>query len=68
MLGIYQSEVKMRSTAFSSRMADEVAVIMEPFYSDTDNTAFMEFEDKTEEYREAYEKPANKKSSVFLKK
>ena len=49
MLGIYQSEVKMRSTAFSSRMADEVAVIMEPFYSDTDNPAYLEFEDKTEE-------------------
>lgn len=54
-LDIYQSEVKMRSTVFSSRMADEVDAVMEPFYSDTDNPDCLVFEDKTEEYREAYE-------------
>lgn len=55
MLDIYQSEIKMRSTAFSSRMAEEVDAVMEPFYSDTDNPDYLEFEDKTEEYREVYE-------------
>lgn len=54
-LDIYQSEIKMRSTVFSSRMADEVDAVMEPFYSETDNPDYLEFEDKTEEYREAYE-------------
>lgn len=55
MLDIYQSEVKMRSTVFSSRMAEEVDTVMEPFYCETDNPDYLEFEDKTEEYREAYE-------------
>lgn len=55
MLDIYQSEVKMRSTVFSSRMAEEVDTVMEPFYCETDNPNYLEFEDKTEEYREAYE-------------
>lgn len=54
-LDIYQSEIKMRSTVFSNRMADEVDAVMEPFYSDTDNPDYLVFEDKTEEYREAYE-------------
>lgn len=54
-LDIYQSEIRMRSTVFSSRMADEVDAVMEPFYSDTDNPDYLVFEDKTEEYREAYE-------------
>ncbi len=55
MLDIYQSEVNMRSTAFSNRMADEVDAVMEPFYCDTENPEYLEFEDKTEEYRETYE-------------
>lgn len=55
MLDIYQSEIKMRSTAFSSRMAEEVDTVMEPFYCDTDNPDYLEFEDRTEEYRETYE-------------
>lgn len=55
MLDIYQSEVRMRSTAFSNRMAEEVDAVMEPFYNDTDNPDYLEFEDKTEEYRKAYE-------------
>lgn len=54
-LDIYQSEVKVRSTAFSSKMADEVDAAMEPFYSDTDNPKYLEFEDKTENYRKRYE-------------
>ena len=54
-LAIYQSEVEMRSTAFSNRMVDEVDAIMEPFYSETDNPDFLEFEDKTGEYRNEYE-------------
>ena len=54
-LDIYQSEVKMRSTVFSSRMAEEVDTVMEPFYCETDNPDYLEFEDKTEEYWEAYE-------------
>lgn len=54
-LDIYRSEVKMRSTAFSSKMADEVDAAMEPFYSDTDNPKYLEFEDKTENYRKRYE-------------
>ncbi len=55
MLDIYRSEVKMRSTVFSSRMADEVDTVMEPFYCETDNPDYLEFEDKTEEYRKTYE-------------
>ena len=55
MLDIYQSEIKMRSTVFSSRMAEEVDAAMEPFYSETDNPDYLEFEDKTEEYRGEYE-------------
>lgn len=55
MLDIYQSEIKMRSAAFSSRMAEEVDTVMEPFYCDTDNPDYLEFEDKTEEYRKEYE-------------
>ncbi len=55
MLDIYQSGIKMRSTAFSSRMAEEVDAVMEPFYCDTDNPDYLEFEDRTEEYRETYE-------------
>ncbi len=54
-LDIYRSEVKVRSTAFSSKMADEVDAAMEPFYSDTDNPKYLEFEDKTENYRKRYE-------------
>ena len=54
-LEIYQSMVGMRSTVFSSRMADEVDAVMEPFYSDTDNPDYLEFEDKTEEHRQEYE-------------
>lgn len=54
MLDIYQSEVKMRSTVFSSQMAEEVDTVMEPFYCETDNPDYLEFEDKTEEYLEAY--------------
>ena len=54
-LDIYQSEVKMRSTAFSNRMVEEVDAAMEPFYSDTDNPKYLEFEDKTENYRKRYE-------------
>ena len=53
MLDIYQSEVKMRSTVFSSRMAEEVDTVMEPFYCETDNPDYLEFEDKTEEYRKS---------------
>lgn len=55
MLELYQSEVKMRSTAFSSRMAEEVDAVMEPFYCETDNPDYLEFEDRTEEYRREYE-------------
>lgn len=55
MLDIFQSEVKMRSTAFSSRMAEEVDTVMEPFNCETDNPDYLEFEDKMEEYRKAYE-------------
>ncbi len=55
MLDIYQSEIKMHSTVFSSRMAEEVDTTMEPFYSETDNLDYLEFEDKTEEYRDEYE-------------
>lgn len=55
MLDIYQSEIKMHSTVFSSRMAEEVDTAMEPFYSETDNPDYLEFEDKTEEYRAVYE-------------
>lgn len=55
MLDIYQSEVKMRSTVFSSRMAEELDTVMEPFYCETDNPDYLEFEDKTEEYRKTYE-------------
>lgn len=55
MLDIYQSEIKMHSTVFSSRMADEVDTIMAPFYCETDNPDYLEFEDKTEEYRKVYE-------------
>lgn len=55
MLDIYQSEIKMRSTVFSSRMKDEVDTVMEPFYTETDNPDYLEFEDKTEEYRDEYE-------------
>lgn len=54
-LDIYQSEVKMRNTAFSNRMVEEVDAAMEPFYSDTDNPKYLEFEDKTENYRKRYE-------------
>lgn len=55
MLDIYQSEVKMRSTVFSNRMAEETDTVMEPFCSETDNSDYLEFEDKTEEYRKTYE-------------
>lgn len=58
MLSIYQSEIEMRSTVFSNRMADEVDAVMEPFCSDTDNPDYLEFEDKTEEYRQEYENGA----------
>lgn len=54
-LDIYRSEVKKRSTAFSGKMADEVDAAMEPFYSDTDNPNYLEFEDKTENYQKRYE-------------
>ena len=55
MLDIYQSEVKMRSTVFSSQMTDEAVTVMEPFCSETDDPDYLEFEDKTEEYRNTYE-------------
>lgn len=45
----------MRSTAFSNRMTEEVNTVMAPFYCETDNPDYLEFEDKTEEYRKAYE-------------
>lgn len=54
-LDIYQSEIKMRSTVFSSRMADEVDAVMEPFYSETDNPDYLEFADLTEDYQKKYE-------------
>ncbi len=55
MLNIYESEVRMHSTTFSDAMANEVDAVMEPYSCNTDNPEYLEFEDKTEEYREAYE-------------
>lgn len=54
-LDIYQLEMTMRSTAFSNKVVEEVDAVLEPFYCDVDNPDYLEFEDKTEEYREAYE-------------
>ncbi len=55
MLDICTDELRMRSTVFSSRMADEVETIMVPFYCDTDHLDYLKFDDRKKEYRKAYE-------------
>lgn len=58
LLKIIMGEEKLRSTAFSGRMADEVFSLMKRYDYNTDDPEYLEFDDRTEEYRQEYENEA----------
>ncbi len=55
MADYYIEKLNSRSNAFGRRVDTEIDIKLEPYYEQTENPDYLEFDDRTDELREEYE-------------